>query len=296
VRSAKTREIGTAALVLGWLIFTVTFATWWLILSLDHVSRLAELEPAALAHWTKQRHMIQLEGSAWIVLLVIGGGALMILTQRERSRVRRIREFFASFSHEVKTSLASLRLQTEALQDDLAGEGRVSPVLDRLVGDTVRLQLQLENSLFLASQDNLELFTERVRLTDLAQRMREQWPSVSLPCPEECMLFGDQRALRTIFSNLVQNALVHGGASEVRLEAKPRSAGQMAIAFVDNGAGFEGKVPVLGQLFHRPKATSGSGLGLYICRLLARRMGGDVELHAANHGFRVDLILRGEPR
>ncbi len=183
--------------------------------------------------------MVFIEGSAWIILLILGGAALVTFVQKERQRVRRIREFFASFSHEVKTSLASLRLQTEALKDDLTDEGQHSPVLERLVGDTVRLQLQLENSLFLASHDDLKLFTERLRLSELVERMREQWPSLSLLCPEDCVIFGDVRAVRAIFSNLIQNALVHGGASEVRLEAQPRGHGRVAVRFQDNGAGFE---------------------------------------------------------
>ena len=240
--------------------------------------------------------MVFVEGSAWIALLVAGGAALMAFVARERGRVRRIREFFASFSHEVKTSLASLRLQTEALKDDLSEEGKTSPVLDRLVADTVRLQLQLENSLFLSSHDDLKLFTERLRLSELVERMREQWPSLSLRFDQDCVLLGDVRAVRAIFSNLIQNALIHGGATEVRFEIKPRGTGRVVVQFQDNGAGFEGVVPALGQLFHRPKSTSGSGLGLYICRLLARHMGGEMELHAANHGFRVDIVLKGELR
>ena len=288
----KSRDAPKLLLISLWLIFTVTFAIWWLIFSVDHIRLLAELQPERVEHWTRQRRMVFVEGTAWIVLLVLGGAALAAFSERERMRVRRIREFFASFSHEVKTSLASLRLQAEALQDDVPQ----SPILDRLVADTVRLQLQLENSLFLSSQDDLKLFAERLRLSELVERMREQWPSLSLQCPHDCVLFGDVRALRTIFSNLVQNALVHGGATEVRLEAKPHGTGRVAIMFQDNGSGFEGAIPRLGQLFHRPKSTSGSGLGLYICRLLAGKMGGSIDLHAANHGFRVELSLRGESR
>ena len=111
--SSRLRESFKLLLIILWLVFTVLFALWWLRFGLDSISLLARLEPERMDHWIRQRRMIMWEGGSWIVLLVIGGGALTALAQSERWRLQRVREFFASFSHEVKTSLASLRLQAE---------------------------------------------------------------------------------------------------------------------------------------------------------------------------------------
>lgn len=284
----KTRETLKLAGILVWLLFTVTFAVWWFTFSFDHIQTLAQLQPDRVAHWERQQRMITWEGGTWLVLLVAGGAALIGLVLKERQRVRRIREFFASFSHDVKTSLASLRLQAEALADETPD----SPVLQRLIGDTVRLQLQLENSLFLSSQDDIKLYVERLRLSQLVERLREQWPNVRFELARDAWLNGDERAVRTILSNLAKNAITHGKASEIRIDAS-EEGGRVRLRFHDNGSGFEGSLAELGKLFHRPKASSGSGVGLYISRLLTERMGGSLTLHADNHGFRVDLEMPG---
>ena len=136
------------------------------------------------------------EGVSWEILLIAGGVTLIYLINRERRRRLEVREFFASFSHDLKTSIASLRLQAEALSEDL--NGQESPLLPRLIADTVRLQLQLENSLYFSAQDSMALFFENVDLGKLTESLRLQWPSIQLevraarPCvqtSEPCAAF-----------------------------------------------------------------------------------------------------------
>lgn len=277
--------------ILAWLVFTVAFAIWWFTLSTNHISLLRELQPDRADHWHRQQRMISWEGSAWIILLALGGGALIILVQKEKLRVKRIREFFASFSHEIKTSLASLRIQAEALKDE---SPQPSPILDRLIGDTVRLQVQLENSLFFASQDGLKLYVEPIQVSALIERMREQWPTLKIKLSSDGTIRGDDRALRTIFSNLLQNSLIHGKASEVSVALSEPGGGRIMISVLDDGSGFKGETRKLGQLFHRPTPASGSGLGLYICRLLIERMGGRFGTPVgAERGFKIDFEVPG---
>ena len=286
---AKRIDFLKLGLAIGWLIFSVTFAIWWFKFSLDHISSLEELDPSHLDHWMRQKRMVFFEGTAWVVLLAVGGGALIAFVQNERLRVRRIREFFASFSHEVKTSLASLRLQAEALKDELGDHS--SPILGRLIGDTVRLQVQLENSLFFASQDNLQLYLEPVRLAPIIERMREQWPNLRIELNQDVRVRADERAMRSILGNLVQNAFVHGKAQAIQIEVKD-SGPDVLISVHDDGQGFDGDPQTLGELFFRPKKSSGSGLGLYICKLLVRRMEGEITFASTQRGFRSEVRLK----
>ena len=288
MNSDKRWEVIKLVLILCWLGFTVAFAIWWFQLNIGYIHELARIQPEQAEHWQRQRRMVFWEGLSWIVLLVLGGGALIGLVQKEKRRLRTIQQFFASFSHEIKTSLASLRLQAETLKD----ENVDSPVLDRLVADTVRLQVQLENSLFLASQDDLQLYVQPLKLSQLLERMREQWPNLEIVSQTDATVMGDDRALRTIFSNLLQNAINHGAATRVEILVHPRGD-RLQIDVKDNGQGFTGDTDQLGQLFYRPTAKSGSGLGLYICRLLSGRMGGDLQAHPSSSGFHVELNLPG---
>lgn len=286
---SKRTESLKLGLAVFWLVFTVCFALWWFQFSFDHISALQTLQPERLDHWSRQKNMVLWEGGAWVVLLVAGGSALIAFVLLEKRRVRHIREFFASFSHEIKTSLASLRLQAEALKNEVPQ----SPILSRLVGDTVRLQIQLENSLFFSSQDHLKLYLEDLNLAQTLERLKEQWPGLTIEIAGDATVSADERALRTIFSNLFQNALLHGEASRVRVEASSLGSGKVQVKVSDNGRGFRGPREQLGRVFHRPERTSGSGLGLYISRLLARMMGGDLEHLAESPGFHSRLTLKG---
>lgn len=288
---ANRRELIKMALTVAWLVLTVAFAFWWFTFSLNHINQLAELQPDRLEHWERQRRMVLWEGSSWLFLLALGGAALIGLVQREKMRNKRIREFFASFSHEVKTSLSSLRVQAEALQDDLGN----SPIMDRLVGDTVRLQLQLENSLFLASQKGLSFFIQPLKFSVLLERMREQWPNLRFELTGDGTIMADERALRTVLSNLVQNSHVHGKAKIISIDIASSGKGHLDISVRDDGLGFNGPVDKLGELFLRHKNTSGSGLGLYIGRMLLRKMGGDIHFVPSAKGFHAVLTVVGGP-
>ena len=50
--------------------------------------------------------------------LVGGGLALFYYAKREQKRHAQVEEFFAAFTHDAKTALASLRLQAESLKED----------------------------------------------------------------------------------------------------------------------------------------------------------------------------------
>ncbi|MGE3760498.1 MAG: sensor histidine kinase, partial [Pseudobdellovibrionaceae bacterium] len=181
------------------------------------------------------------------------------------------------------------RLQAEALKDELHDVN--SPILGRLIGDTVRLQVQLENSLFFASQDNLQLFLEPVRIAPIVERMREQWPNLTISLNQDARVKADERAMRSILGNLVQNAYVHGKAGAIQIQVE-ESGPDILISVHDNGQGFDGDPLTLGQLFFRPKKSSGSGLGLYICKLLVRRMEGEISFIPAKKGFLSELRLK----
>jgi malonyl CoA-acyl carrier protein transacylase len=58
-------------------------------------------------------------GWIWLgVLLVSGGVALVVSIRREQTRQDTVEAFFMAFTHDLKTTLASLQLQAESLVED----------------------------------------------------------------------------------------------------------------------------------------------------------------------------------
>jgi signal transduction histidine kinase len=278
------------ALVGLWVVFTVTLAGWWLVFGLRQLDLInqSNLENAVQLH--RHYQMLMWEGSILIASLIGGGLALFYYARREQKRHAQVEEFFAAFTHDAKTALASLRLQAESLREDFAGS-EANPLLERLLGDTLRLQLQLENSLFLVNLPRGKFFLEPIRLSDRIEALRLHWPGVTITQSGDGLVMADARALESILTNLVQNSVIHGHATRVEVNVR-RNAGRLSVTVVDNGRGFQGDLSDLGKLFVRHARSSGSGVGLYIVRRLAKAMHGTIQFcSGAESSFVAELEL-----
>ena len=279
-------------LISVWLGFTISFAAWWTTLGLNQIDRLAAAHLESIDELARQKRMLLSEGAAWGILLVASGAALMAFVVREDRQRRRVQNFFAGFSHDLKTAIASLRLQAESLKEDLPP----TAILDRLIADTVRLQIQLENSLFLARPERGSIVMEAVALNQVLEHLVHQWPSTKISFRSDLKVLGDEKALSGLFSNLIQNAIVHGRATEVLIEPKKMASGQIEIFVSNNGKPFEGQFERLGEPFFRHSTRSGSGLGLHIAKTLASQMQGRLTFSLENQHLVSRLVLRGAPR
>ena len=271
------------ALVGLWVVFTVTLAGWWLVFGLRQLDLLNRLNLEGAADFHRHYQMLLWEGGILIISLIGGGLALFYYARREQKRHAQVEEFFAAFTHDAKTALASLRLQAESLREDFAN-AEPSPLLDRLLSDTLRLQLQLENSLFLVNLTRGTFFLEPISLSDRVDTLRHHWPDLVITQSGDGVVMADARALESVLTNLVQNSVTHGRATEVDVNVKRTNDGRLIVRVADNGPGFQGDLNQLGKLFVRHTRGSGSGVGLYIVRQLVKRMNGAISFRSANAG------------
>ena len=95
-----------------------------------------------------------------------------------------------------------------------------------------------------------------------------------------------------IFINLLANAIHYSPEQgTVRIAADCRN-GHIAVRVSDNGPGVSAQnAPRLFQPFFTTNKTSGNGLGLWISRELARRVGGDIRLSSSREGATFALHL-----
>lgn len=291
-QKVSPQTIALAAVAL-WLTVTLALAIWWLIYGLRQIGTLANLEPSLSHHFASQSRMILSEGLTFITLLLLGGGGLFFLLRREFRRNDQLKVFFATFTHELKTPLASLRLQAEALQEDL--EPTENPLLSRLLRDAGRLELQLDNALFLATaRDSDQIHLEAVSFASLLERVKSSFPGFTVDLPSDVKVMADPRALESVLKNLIQNSIVHGGATHLTVHHEV-SPGQVWFTLSDNGEGFQGDAQAIGKLFYRHTARSGSGIGLHLSKFLVERMGGAFLANAAvtsGKGFDVKFSFK----
>lgn len=261
-------------IAIGWLILTVSLASWWLVIGLS-------LAPDGALH-----RMFVWEGAAFISLLVAGGIVMVFAIRREHLRRQALETFFLSFTHDLKTSLASVQLQAEGLREDWP-DTLPHEALDRLLSDALRLQIQLENSLFVAQPDG-RLLSERIDTGRAIARLALDWPDVSVAVRGTAEVMADARGFDVVLRNLLQNAVVHGGAHQIDVSVETRDAGdRVRLTVVDDGRGvapdmFAG----LGEPFARDAGSQGTGMGLFVSRQLVRRMNGALEFVRGNGGGR----------
>ena len=279
------------AAAVSWVVFTVGLAVWWLIFGLGQARALGAIEGQEAAELGRVTRMLLWEGAALVLLLISGGVALVVAIRAEQRRRQDMRAFFMAFTHDLKTSLASLLLQAEVLREDLPGAAE-NPNLVRLLKDAVRLQLQLENALFFTRTDGA-VFIEPLDVGAMVDQLREDWPELTIEVTGAARVAADRRALDSILRNLLQNAVVHGRANAVGIDIRKTGDGRVEITVADDGVGaVAAAATALERPFVRPSPTSGSGVGLYVCRGLAGQMQGRIRLLGeAPRGFAVAIEL-----
>lgn len=282
-RPARTWWMTVAVSV--WAVLCLSLASWWLLFSLRQLELLKDTGVGA--RWVVQHRMLIQEGIFLLVLLLLGAAALFYYILQEKKRSQQVREFFAVFTHEVKTSLASLRLQVESLEEDLRDQPH-HKLTQRIVKDTVRLELQLENSLFFSNLKNPQLFLEEVRLEELFETFKYQWPEMTFHIQGAATVKADRRALEILFKNLIHNAFKHGKAKNIFMKIRPEGE-LVEVSLKDDGVGFTGEPRQRGKIFYRHQSQSGSGLGLYLVERIAQILGGQVSYPSVPEGFEVSV-------
>lgn len=100
--------------------------------------------------------------------------------------------------------------------------------------------------------------------------------------PEIPGFLGDAESVKIIFENLIENALIFAEPMRVTIAINVELVGStVCITVRDNGPGIEdGIKEKVFDLFYRGSLKSrGNGLGLYLVRKVAEKMGGHVQLN-----------------
>ena len=223
-------------------------------------------------------------------------GALRNLAMEENRR-----SFLRMVSHELRTPLNSIIGFSEIIASELYGpinEPRyrdhaklihesghrllklVNDVLDiaRLEAGAMDLDLRPENPL-IAIEETLRNLGGEARERGVRVRV-----SASAQTPS---ILADSRGLRTIFANLIQNALTHspaGGAVDIDVQ---REGDEVVFEIADHGQGVspEDLARILKPFEQAENAlvrrSEGAGLGLAIVSLLCQAMDGKLTMRSS---------------
>ncbi|KQX22511.1 sensor histidine kinase [Variovorax sp. Root434] len=222
-------------------------------------------------------------------------GAFNNLLSRVRSAFATQRRFVQDAAHELRTPMAAIGLQIENLRAHVPA-GEATERFNQLEAGVTRAQHLIEQLLHLSRQDAPQGGDARERV-DVEVLLRESVSQLMVLADARrvdigfegsiaAVVFAPAAELRSVFDNLIDNALRYapeGGVVDVKLH---QAEGHAVVDVLDNGPGIP--PAAIGRVFDRffrvPGAVAGgSGLGLAIARTAAER-----------HGLRIELCNRAD--
>jgi len=225
--------------------------------------------------------------------------AFNTMVGRLREREDRSRAFLMNVTHDLRTPLTAIRGHVAALRDGIVPADQVDRSLGAIESEATRLSSMVSDLLDLAriDADQFRIAPTAVETAAVledahaAQVAVAEQRGVALEDRIAALpaLVTDPKRFRQIVDNLLENAIrwtPTGGV--VTLEAHPADAGGVAVTVADSGPGVSpDQREVIFTAFHAapsPDGRTGAGLGLAICRQLARALGGDVVVGDAPRG------------
>jgi signal transduction histidine kinase len=235
---------------------------------------------------------------------------LNAMLDRIDTATKRQRTFVGDAAHELRSPLASLRVQLEVAQR-LGPAEDLPTLVDEVLVDVERIDRLVEDLLTLARQDEAGATVRRaepVAFDKLISTVAAGYLHARVPVTTTKMtpavVRGDADGLRRVAINLIDNAVRHA-RSEVWVEVDTGTlAGRATVTLrvTDDGPGIPAaeRERVFDRFYRlaasRARESGGTGLGLPIVRDLVRAHGGTVRLTDRpddGTGLQVTVILPG---
>lgn len=199
-------------------------------------------------------------------------------------------DMMSAIAHDLRIPLTRLSFRLERAPD---------AIRLRAEADIAEMQNMLHAVLTFVQATHAQRPRQRQELRSLlcsiTDDMVEAGRDVQLEEGPDVILEGDDIGLRSLFTNLIQNAVIYGGVARVRLSL---DSGAAVVEIEDDGPGLPpGELERVFEPFYRGepsrnRATGGIGLGLALVRSIAVAHGGFATLeNLGARGLRARVVL-----
>ena len=244
-------------------------------------------------------HPNRRDQASYMISLISYGVDRSLLAIRDLTRIEKLenvrRDFVANVSHELKTPLTVINGFIETLQmhhESLSTEKRQryldlalsqSHQMGRLIQDLLTLS-SLEARANLADQTRVPVKTLVDELVVSAEAISDGKHTLSIDIPPDLSILGSAMALRSIFGNLINNAVNYTPADGSITISWRETEREGIFSVQDTGIGIpEIHLPRISERFYRvdqgrSRETGGTGLGLAIVKHALSRHQGHLEI------------------
>ncbi|MEO6612685.1 MAG: ATP-binding protein [Chitinophagaceae bacterium] len=232
------------------------------------------------------------EGSIFFLLILVGAGFVYRSVRRQFNMQQQQQNFMMAVTHELKTPISVARLNLETLQKYHLDPEKQKKLIRNTLDETTRLNF-LTNNILIASQlegggynsakEELDLSTLlKDRILDFHQRFPDRVFHSEIE--EDADVKGDPLLLQMLINNLLENAIKYSpreSAVTARLK-KFRSGIELQVKDEGPGIPEEEKKKIFSKFYRigneATRKTQGTGLGLYLCRKIAREHNADISV------------------
>src|SRR5262245_47110758 len=273
------------------IVLVVALTVGWVIVS----ASAALQSPHSGVYWT-----LLAIGATFLALVLVGVILYLILSVKAIRLNQRQSNFIDAVTHELKSPIASLKLYLQTLNRHQVTPEQQADFQRFMLADLKRLDHLIDHLLDAARLEHAELADgeEDVPLEQVvAQSAQLACERYHLPAPivqlrlEPAYVHARPADLEIIFRNLLDNALKYSGEHpEVEVQTKTNGNGRVVATIGDNGPGIPAKLrrKIFGRFVRLgselERKTAGTGLGLYIVRMLVKRLGGRIQVRSQPDG------------
>lgn len=247
--------------------YAVTQLIWWGVV-------LIQLAP-------ERKAMFIGEGIFFFIIFFVGAIRLKKAFDREDRLHKQQHNFMLSVTHELKSPLASIKLYIQTILKRELDKDQQQQFLKNSLKDIERLDDLVENVLIATKLDNIQSqfqresfnFSEAVaKIADRLQVYSCTTQSIKQNVEPDIYLNGDNFALTSVVTNLLENAIKYSPPCEQVSVKLYKEKGDVILSVADFGAGIpdEEKKNVFNKFYRvgseNTRKTKGTGLGLYIVK------------------------------
>ncbi|NII26433.1 HAMP domain-containing histidine kinase [Pseudoflavitalea sp. X16] len=252
-------------------------------------------------HWqaTILRRMAwTLIGSALLIIAVTVIFFLVFMTLFRQKQIADVTTDFANnMTHELKTPLSSAAVVVKSLRTPEArlDESWYGELLNELDRQHEKIRRMMDSILTSAMDQPMGMTQSRPFnlagvLKEMEQLVTASGRDLQYTGNEDIVVNADPDLLTGILANLVDNALKYtpaGTSLHIHTEIAGRT---LRISLEDQGSGIPSSLRrhLFRKFFRVPRPAGnhirGLGLGLYLCRMQAKQLGGDIAYHTSASG------------